>query len=87
MSSERGVRNPSTESPRVPGEGYSSQGESGPKARPKGVVDAQLVDIPVPLRARPGLTEVANWMSGSLGSRKERTHFGAASNAGTKNGR
>ena len=39
MSSERGVRNPSTESPRVPGEGYSSQGESGPKARPKGVVD------------------------------------------------
>ena len=26
MSSERGVRNPSAESPRVPGEGYSPQG-------------------------------------------------------------
>ena len=48
MSSERGVRNPSAESPRVPGEGFSSQGKSGAKARPKGVVDAQLVDIPVP---------------------------------------
>ena len=48
MSSERGVRNPSAESPRVPGEGYSPQGESGAKARPRGVVDAQLVDIPVP---------------------------------------
>jgi hypothetical protein len=48
MSSERGVRNPSAESPRVPGEGYSPQGKSGAKARPKGVVDAQLVDIPVP---------------------------------------
>ena len=46
MSSERGVRNPSTESPRVPGEGYSSQGESGPKARPKGVVDGHQVNIP-----------------------------------------
>ena len=48
MSSERGVRNPSAVSPRVPGEGYSPQGESGAKARPKGVVDAQLVNIPVP---------------------------------------
>jgi len=53
MSSERGVRIPSAESPRVPGEGSSSQGESGAKARPKGVVDAQPVDIPVPPRARP----------------------------------
>ena len=48
MSSERGVRNPSAESPRVPGAGYSPQGEPGAKARPKGVVDAQLVNIPVP---------------------------------------
>ena len=32
---------------RVPGEGSSSQGKSGPKARPKGVVDGQLVEIPV----------------------------------------
>ena len=49
MSSESGVRNPSAENPRVPGEGYSSQGESGAKTRPRGVVDAQPVDIPVPL--------------------------------------
>ncbi len=53
MSSERGVRNPSAGCPRVPGEGYSTQGESGAKARPKGVVDAQPVDIPVPPHARP----------------------------------
>ena len=33
---------------RVPGEGSSTQGESGPKARPKGVVDGKQVDIPVP---------------------------------------
>ena len=32
---------------RIPGEGSSAQGKSGPKARPKGVVDGQLVDIPV----------------------------------------
>ena len=33
---------------RVPGEGSSTQGKSGPKARPKGVVDGKQVDIPVP---------------------------------------
>ena len=33
---------------RIPGEGSSAQGKSGPKARPKGVVDGKLVDIPVP---------------------------------------
>ena len=33
---------------RVPGEGSSALGKSGPKARPKGVVDGQLVEIPVP---------------------------------------
>ena len=32
---------------RVPGEGSSAQGKSGPKARPKGVADGQQVDIPV----------------------------------------
>ena len=47
MSSERGVRNPSAESPRFPGEGYSSQGQSGPKARPKGVVDGKQINISV----------------------------------------
>ena len=38
----------SAESLRVPEEGSSSQGKSGPKARPKGVVEGQQVDIPVP---------------------------------------
>ena len=38
----------SAESLRVPEEGSSAQGKSGPKARPKGVVEGQQVDIPVP---------------------------------------
>ena len=33
---------------RVPGEGSSARGKSGPKARPKGVVDGQMVEIPLP---------------------------------------
>ena len=37
----------SIESLRFPGEGSSALGKSGPKVRPKGVVDGQLVDIPV----------------------------------------
>ena len=49
ISSESGVRIPAVECLRFPGEGLSSQGKSGPKARPKGVVDGQLVDIPVPI--------------------------------------
>ena len=32
---------------RVPGPGDSAQGKSDPKARPKGVVDGQQVNIPV----------------------------------------
>ena len=32
------------ESLRFPGEGSSAQGKSGPKARPKGVVDGQQVE-------------------------------------------
>ncbi len=32
---------------RVPPEGSSAEGESGPKARSKDVVDGQLVKIPV----------------------------------------
>ena len=47
MSSEREVRNFSVESLRFPGEGSSAQGKSGPKLRPKGVDDGQLVEIPV----------------------------------------
>ena len=48
MSSARWVRIPSTVCLRVSGEGSSSQSKSGPKARPRGVVDGQRVDIPVP---------------------------------------
>ena len=33
---------------RFPEEGSSAQGKSGAKARPKGVVDAQTVEIPLP---------------------------------------
>ena len=33
---------------RFPEEGAAAQGKSGAKARPKGVVDAQTVDIPLP---------------------------------------
>ena len=48
MSSESEVRIFTVESLRFPGEGSSAQGKSGPKPRPKGVGDVQLVDIPVP---------------------------------------
>ena len=37
------------ESPRVPAPGRSTQGESAPKARPKGVVDGNQVNIPEPV--------------------------------------
>ena len=47
ISSEREARNLSVESLRFPGEGSSTQGKSGPKARPKGVADGQQVDNPV----------------------------------------
>jgi hypothetical protein len=48
MSSERRVRTPSAESSRVPGRGQSPQGESVPKARPRGVVDGKQANIPAP---------------------------------------
>jgi hypothetical protein len=48
MSSESKVRIFTAESLRFPGEGSSAQGKSGPKPRPKGVGDGQLVEIPVP---------------------------------------
>ena len=50
VSSEMWVRIPHTENPRFPEEGSSALGKSGPKARPKGVVDGQRVEIPVPDR-------------------------------------
>src|SRR5437660_3892955 len=59
MTSERGGRNLSVEWPRVPGEGSSAQGYSGPKARSKDVVDGQQVDIPVPPFPRQSRTCVA----------------------------
>ena len=52
ISSESGARNSAVESLRIPGEGSSTQGKSGPKARPKGVVDGQQVDNPVLPRER-----------------------------------
>ena|SRR5690554_6304996 len=48
LVAKRRVRIPSAESLRIPEEGSSAQGKSGPKARPKGVVDGQQVEIPVP---------------------------------------
>ena len=53
------MRIPSAESLRVPEEGSSAQGKSGPKARPKGVVDGQQVEIPVPPQSvmSDGVTE------------------------------
>ena len=44
-------------SPRVPGEGSSSQGKSGPKVRPKGVADGKRVNIPVPSGLSEGVTK------------------------------
>ena len=52
ISSERKVRILPVENLRFPGEGSSAQGKSGPKARPKGVVDGQQVEIPVLLYNR-----------------------------------
>ena len=48
ISSEREARNFPVESLRIPGEGSSAQGKSGPKPRLKSVDDGQLVEIPVP---------------------------------------
>ena len=50
MSSVRQVRILSTENPRFPEEGSSTQGQSGPKPRSKDVGDGQQVEIPVPPR-------------------------------------
>ena len=46
ISSESEVRILTIESLRFPGEGSSSQGKPGAKARPQGVVDAHTVEIP-----------------------------------------
>ena len=39
------------ENPRIPEQGSSPQGKSGPKARLKSVVDGQQVEIPVPIQS------------------------------------
>ncbi len=52
ISNEREVRILSADCLRIPEQRSSAQGQSGPKARPKGVVDGQQVDIPVPRRCR-----------------------------------
>ena len=48
ISSEREARNLPVESLRIPGEGSSTQGKSGPKSRLKSVDDGQSVEIPIP---------------------------------------
>ena len=48
MSSERRVRISPIENLRIPEEGSSTQGKSGPKMRPRGVVDGKRVENPVP---------------------------------------
>ena len=48
MSSERQVRILPAENLRIPEEGSSTQGKSGPKPRTKVVGDGQQVEIPVP---------------------------------------
>ena len=48
ISSESGARNSAVESLRIPGEGSSAQGKSGPKSRLKSVDDGQSVEIPIP---------------------------------------
>ena len=50
ISSESEVRILTIESLRFPGEGSSSQGKPGAKARLRSVVDAQTVEIPLPLK-------------------------------------
>ena len=48
MSSENYVGIIMAENLRIPGEGSSAQGKSGPKSRSKGVDDGQSVEIPIP---------------------------------------
>ena len=50
MSSENCVRIVMAEYLRFPGSGSSAQGKPGAKARLRSVVDAQTVEIPLPLK-------------------------------------
>ncbi len=53
MSSENYVRIIMVENLRFLEEGSSAQGKPGAKARPKGVVDAQTVEIQLPPKSSP----------------------------------
>ena len=57
-----------TENLRIPGEGSSAQGKSGPKLRPKGVGDGKSVDIPIP----PGINTDVGTQEGRLSARLEK---------------
>ncbi len=48
------VKNLHAVSPRFPAQRYSAQGESVPKARPRGVVDGKPVNIPAPVHIAMG---------------------------------
>ena len=55
------MKNPVAVSPRVPAQRFSALGESDPKARPRGVVDGKLVNIPVlPCNAMGGRRRLGN---------------------------
>ena len=56
MSSENYVRIVMAENLRFPGAGSSTPGKPGAKARPKGVADAQTVEIPSPPKLLSVLT-------------------------------
>lgn len=59
------------ENSRVPAQGSSAQGQSGPKVRPKGVIDGKKAYIPSPFFISPeGRTNeekdvLQTWQSGS----------------------
>ena len=63
MSSENYVRIIMAESLRFLGEGSSAPSKPGAKVRPRGVVDAQTVDIPLPpkLLSRGTLKDSSTW--------------------------
>ena len=63
MSSENYVGIIMAENLRFLGEGSSAQGKPGAKARPRGVVDGQQVEIPAPhvIRTVGTQTESASW--------------------------
>ena len=77
MSSENYVRIMMVENLRFLGEGSSALGKSEAKARPKGVVDAQTVDIPLPPKLLSKLTlfnsVAGRWSTRSKGSSNERS--------------